>query len=163
MTDRLSVIYRTGEADKAHLLQSILDDYGIRCRVADQAITLDMSTDLRPISVYVNQADVELGTRIVQSFERHLAATWADLADAEDQFEPPRLWIDWPKCQRCGEVRETACPYCETVGTVFELAYQSPSDESDEESTTRLAAVDLPHLQRALPADLLSAIAPAAV
>ena len=134
MTDRLSVIYRTGEADKAHLLQTILDDYGIRCRVADQAITLDMSTDLRPISVYVNHDDRQFASRIVESFERHLAAARASPADPDTGFETLQLWINWPKCQRCGLIRETACPYCETVGTDFELAYQPPVDEPAEES-----------------------------
>ena len=135
MTDRLSVIYRTGEADKAHLLQSILADYDIRCRVADQAITLDMSTDLRPISVYVNQTDVELATRIVESFERHLAAASVD-ATADDEFDAPCIWVQWPTCPRCGHSRETACPYCATVGSDFELAYQptdaTPADADDD-------------------------------
>lgn len=140
MTDKLAVVYRTGEAHKAHLLQLILKDYDIQCQVADRSVAADLVPDRQAISVYVNDPDYELARRIVEAFDRHLATQRADDEPDEelDELEMPRIWVDWPRCKRCRQVRETACPYCETVGGNFELADQEwscdvPETESPDE------------------------------
>jgi hypothetical protein len=136
MANKLCVVYRTAAAHKAHLLSNILADYEVLSHVGDINVANEIGGSHQAIEVRVTEDHLELATRIVESFERNLNRH-ADPEDVEEE-EPndadfPRIWVDWPVCDRCGQPRETSCQFCSSISSNFELADQEWSD-GDEQS-----------------------------
>lgn len=131
MPDKLCVVYRTPAAHKAHLLKSVLDDYGIPANVAE----LSVATEFPLVEVHVSQRELDLATRIVEAFDRHISHQSSYDQDEElDELDIPKIWIEWPTCHSCQTARETSCPYCSTISSAFELADQEWSDKAADDT-----------------------------
>jgi hypothetical protein len=123
---KLKVIYRARVLHQAHLLKSLLADYGIDSFVMDPDILGSNENPARVPEVLVESSNEELAIGIAKLFDKHvvLNSTALDdftLRDEIDQVESE--WDGWPRCPGCGEKRQTICPICQTAGNDFEKGH----------------------------------------
>ncbi|MEM7315680.1 MAG: hypothetical protein AAF497_21285 [Planctomycetota bacterium] len=122
----LKVIYRARVLHQAHLLKSLLADYGIDSFVMDPDIVGSNENPNRVPEVLVDAGNEELAVGIASLFDKHVVmnSTPLDAPALRDEISAGELvWDGWPRCPSCGEKRQTICPICQTAGNDFEKGH----------------------------------------
>lgn len=121
MSNDLKTVYTTSSLHVAHMLQQILQDYGISSSVPR---TTGVDTPFEDLAVLVHADELPLATRIASAFDKHiLNKQGEEETEDDDEFY---FWLEWPTCPKCKSPRQTKCQFCQTAGTDFVLADAPP-------------------------------------
>lgn len=138
MDQNLVSIYNAANALQAQMLKEQLAERGITAWITNEALQgasgeLPLGWTSSPrILVASDDAekarDVALAfdAQIVERARRPNAAVQPRYDTSTDTLDDPGYL--WPRCPDCQQARLAVCPFCQTAGNDFPLAYRGPGD-----------------------------------
>jgi hypothetical protein len=122
MAGELTVIYTARTLPEAYQLQSLLAESGIQAVVSNESLKGGLGGDVLGWSaqpcVAVAGENAGLARQIAIEFDQRMEVLSRSPQYEAGEVEPPTKRPEaWPRCPRCGALRITRCPICQTPGT----------------------------------------------